>query len=178
MADSPDPERSPHGRSHGPRRPPMPPDAARHESAIEAAIARGDFDDLPGAGRPLDLPRQEDPDWWIKRKLEDDDLDRDALLPPVMLLRREAETLSETSRSLPTEHDVREHLEDFNARVLADRARNPLARMLAPTVDVEERVARWRDEQAREGGGSPAAAVASTAPGERRGLFRRLFRRR
>lgn len=143
MADSPDPERPP--RAH--RRPPMPPDTARHESAIEAAIARGDFDDLPGAGKPLDLPRQEDPDWWIKRKLEDDDIDRDALLPPVMLLRREAEALAETSRALLTEQDVREHLEDFNTRVLADRARNPLARMLAPTVDVEARVARWREEK-------------------------------
>ena len=33
-------------------RPPMDRDVARVESAIEAAARRGDFDDLPGAGKP------------------------------------------------------------------------------------------------------------------------------
>lgn len=156
----------------------MAPDTARHESAIEAAIARGDFDDLPGAGKPLDLPPQEDPDWWVKRKLEADDIDRDVLLPPVMLLRREAETLAETSRALLTEQDVRDHLEDFNARVLADRAANPLARMLAPTVDVEERVMRWHEERRRQQADMSTRADEGVESTERRGLLRRLLRRR
>ena len=28
------------------------------------------FDDLPGAGKPLDLPEKHDPDWWVKRLIE------------------------------------------------------------------------------------------------------------
>ncbi len=36
------------------------------ERQIKEAVARGEFDDLPGAGRPLaDL--DPDPEWWAKR---------------------------------------------------------------------------------------------------------------
>lgn len=38
------------------------------EEAIASAIERGEFDDLPGAGRPLDgLGGTYDPAWWAKR---------------------------------------------------------------------------------------------------------------
>ena len=41
------------------------------ERSIREAIARGEFDHLPGAGKPLpDLDRQYDPDWWARRYLE------------------------------------------------------------------------------------------------------------
>lgn len=109
------------------------------DDAVSEAIARGDFDDLPGAGKPLDLPSRHDPNWWIRRRLQEDDIDRDALLPVVMLLRREHEGLDATLAELRDEHRVREVLEDYNRRVQDDRLRNPMARMLAPTVDVEAR---------------------------------------
>lgn len=144
----------------------------RIENAIEAAIARGDFDDLPGAGKPLKLPSHDDPDWWVRQRLDDDDIDRDALLPPVVLLRREAEGLDASCQELPQEHQVREYLEDFNERVLADRARNPLARMLAPTVDVDERVERWRESRAA----APRPAPPE-APAARAGWLARVLRR-
>ena len=41
------------------------------ERSIREAMARGEFDDLPGAGKPLpDIDRQYDPDWWARRYLE------------------------------------------------------------------------------------------------------------
>ncbi len=41
------------------------------EQAIRDAIARGEFDHLPGAGRPLpDLDRTYDPDWWAQRYVD------------------------------------------------------------------------------------------------------------
>ena len=37
------------------------------EKQIREAQERGDFDNLPGAGKPLDLSDSGDPDWWLKR---------------------------------------------------------------------------------------------------------------
>ena len=87
------------------------------EAALEEAIARGDFDDLPGAGKPLDLPDTHDPDWWIKQRLAGDDVDRDALLPPVVLLRREFERRDETLSELQDEQAVRDYAADFTERL-------------------------------------------------------------
>lgn len=38
---------------------------------IEAAIEAGEFDDLPGLGKPFEFDdTQYDPHWWIRRKVE------------------------------------------------------------------------------------------------------------
>jgi hypothetical protein len=37
-----------------------------------SAIERGEFDRLPGLGRPLHFDASNDPDWWIRRKLRDE----------------------------------------------------------------------------------------------------------
>jgi hypothetical protein len=38
---------------------------------IEAAIEAGEFDDLPGFGKPFEFDdTQYDPHWWIRRKVE------------------------------------------------------------------------------------------------------------
>ena len=44
---------------------------------IREAMERGEFDDLPGAGRPLHL--DDDPDWWVKAKIARENLE--PLLP-------------------------------------------------------------------------------------------------
>lgn len=142
------------------------------DDAIEAAIARGEFDDLPGAGEPLRLPSRHDPDWWIRQRLEDDDIDRDALLPVVMLLRREHDELPEVLAELRDEQQVRELLEDFNRRVQDDRLRHPMARMLAPTVDVEARLEQWRALE-RERAVEPVVQTAAAREGRRRRWWRR-----
>ncbi len=41
------------------------------ERRIREAIARGEFDDLPGTGSPLsDLGKPYEPNWWVKRWVE------------------------------------------------------------------------------------------------------------
>ena len=41
------------------------------ERTIREAMARGEFDHLPGSGKSLpDLDRHYDPDWWARRYLE------------------------------------------------------------------------------------------------------------
>jgi Domain of unknown function (DUF1992) len=149
-------------------KPPMEPDQARIESAIEQAIARGDFDDLPGAGKPLDLPPTHDPNWWIKQRLAEDDVDRDALLPTVVLLRREYERRDETLVELPTEQLVREYAADFTQRVREDRRGTPLARMMAPEMDPDDAVARWRDLRAATADAEPVRAEPETVTRVRR----------
>jgi hypothetical protein len=62
--------------------------AAFVENSIQQAIRRGEFDNLPGAGRPLqDLGGAPDPDWWIRRKIEREQLT--GLGPPALTLRTE-----------------------------------------------------------------------------------------
>ena len=90
--------------------------AAFIETAIQVAIRRGDFDDLPGAGKPLEgLGTHHDPDWWIRRKIETENLT--GLGPPAILLRSEDKGLDAELDQLGRETDVRAVLEDFNRRV-------------------------------------------------------------
>lgn len=60
----------------------MPEDPApRYESfqerIVREAIERGEFDGLEGAGKPLRLRFANDPDWWIKEKIERERLQDD-----------------------------------------------------------------------------------------------------
>lgn len=126
----------------------MAPDVARVESAIDQAARRGDFDNLPGAGKPLDLPAAHDPDWWINQRLASGEIDSQALLPVVVLLRKEFEQRHETLAALPSAQAAREYAEDYTERVHQDRRANPFQRMLAPAWDPEDAVARWREARA------------------------------
>lgn len=141
-------------------------DDARVQSELERAIARGDFDDLPGAGKPLDLPSSPDPDWWIRQRLAEDDVDRDALLPVVMLLRREYERRDATLLKLPSEPSVRQFAAEFTQRVHDDRRANPLARIMAPEMDPDDAVERWQELRAATADCEPVRA--ETSPEARR----------
>ena len=120
---------------------------SRVEKMIREATERGEFDDLPGMGEPLDLSDADDPDWWVKRKIRDEHLDSSALLPASLQLRKEAQGFPESLRGIGDEDQVREILVDFNHRVreahLSTRAGMPTL-VTAHTIDVEEMIARWR----------------------------------
>jgi hypothetical protein len=121
--------------------------AAIVEVAINQAIRRGDFDDLPGAGKPIPgLGTTTDPDWWIRRKIERERLT--GLGPPALTLRTEYASLPQTLDELRSEADVREHLADFNHRVI--EARRQLLGgppVVTPTVEIEEEVRAWRERR-------------------------------
>lgn len=121
------------------------------ERIIQEGHARGEFDDLPGSGKPLpNGGNQYDPNWWVKGFIEREDLDKSALLPMAVRLRREAEAFPEFLGSLETEDEVRAVLEDFNRRVRRERlyaVRDVEHRLLVSLVDVEEMVAAWRQER-------------------------------
>ncbi|APF34064.1 DUF1992 domain-containing protein [Microbacterium sp. AISO3] len=145
--------------------------AAYIETAIQQAIRRGDFDDLPGAGKPIaDLGPNHDPDWWIKRKIREEQLT--GLGPPALTLRIEHAEFDARVDALNREDDVREYVADFNRRVVeARRQLQGGPPVVTPTHDVEAEVAAWRQRRA------DAAAAASAAPPAEPRRRRRLFRR-
>jgi hypothetical protein len=114
------------------------------DAQIRNAMARGDFDNLPGTGKPIpgiDAPH--DPNWWVKRLIERENIT--GVLPPALALRREDAELEELVDREATEADVRRVVEDFNHRVV--EARRQLLGgppVITATRDVEQEVAGWR----------------------------------
>ncbi|GAB3703184.1 DnaJ family domain-containing protein [Nocardiopsis oceani] len=85
------------------------------DTQIRQARERGEFDDLPGEGKPIaDIDRPYDENWWIKRKLKSESV---SLLPPTLRLRKEAEDTLEEASGARTEKRVRELLEGLNKKI-------------------------------------------------------------
>ncbi|OXM67717.1 DUF1992 domain-containing protein [Amycolatopsis vastitatis] len=117
---------------------------------IAEARERGEFDDLPGTGKPLPKPTGNDAATdWVLREVKKGGHDTKALLPPALALKREVQDLPETLAAERTEQRVRELVEDLNRRIrqayLNHHTGPPLTVAL---VDVEEAVADWRRSRA------------------------------
>lgn len=121
------------------------------EKRIREAQERGEFDNLPGAGKPLpslDRPYRED--WWINGLIEREQLDMTGAMNPTMALRKEAHEMDETVRDVAREESVRAIVEDYNRRVKLDRLRPAIGNQMPPiakVLDVEEVVAVWREHR-------------------------------
>ncbi|WIB33213.1 DUF1992 domain-containing protein [Curtobacterium sp. MCSS17_005] len=150
-------------------------DVAAHARAqIEEAERRGVFEGNPYHGKPLPgLDGQHDPDWWIKSKIEREDIR--GIAPPALALRTEDAELDDALDALSLESDVRDVLVDFNARV--KEARRQLLGgppVVTPMRDVEAEVLAWRER--REVRMASAARAAEQARLEAKP--RRWWRRR
>lgn len=134
---------------------------------IRRAMERGDFDDLPGAGKPIEgLGAEHDPEWWIKQLIE---RERIAVLPPALQLRKDDYELDGLLDRLASEDEVREQVEDFNARVLRARY-TPVdgPPLITMPRDTEETVAAWRARRAAR-----RTTKSAAAPEPRRRWWRR-----
>ncbi|MCD2192234.1 DUF1992 domain-containing protein [Actinomycetospora endophytica] len=143
---------------------------SRVDEQIRKAMEAGQFDDLPGAGKPLKLPSQHDENWWIRSKLRTEGVSTDALLPPSLRLRKEIEGLDDAVRDLRDEEAVREVVADLDRRVV-DHLRapsGPAVPIRRPSADAV--VARWREARAAS---RPAPRPAAPPPVERRRWWRR-----
>ena len=92
---------------------------------IREAQERGEFDDLPSAGKPL--PGAGEPleeDWWLKKKVREEE--GTAGLPPSLVLRRQAETAKARALAARTDDEARAIIEEMNAQIL-DALRKPLS---------------------------------------------------
>jgi hypothetical protein len=120
------------------------------ERQIREATERGEFDDLPGAGKPIpDLDEPHDELWWVKGKLRREQV---SWLPPTMALRKEAEDALEAAARAASEDEVRRIVADINRRIVDGnrKAASGPPLNLAP-FDVERVVRRWRERLAGPG---------------------------
>ena len=159
------------------------------ERAIREAQERGEFDNLPGTGKPLRSlgdPERDDPDWWVKQLAEREHLDLSGALSPPLALRKEAATFPASLLDLRTEASVRAVLEDYNHRVKTDRLRPGVGSTFpiwAPLVDVDDLVEQWRalreEKAAQRRADVAAASTAASAARDRQGpsWLSRLLRR-
>lgn len=114
---------------------------------VRQAMERGDFDNLPGAGKPIpDLGSSHDPDWWVKRLVE---RERITVLPPALQLRKDDAELDAQLDTLGSEREARAFVEDFNARVIRARY-TPVdgPPLITMPRDVEATIEAWRERAA------------------------------
>ncbi|MEV6874417.1 DUF1992 domain-containing protein [Amycolatopsis sp. NPDC051128] len=117
---------------------------------IDEARARGEFDDLPGTGKPLPKPTGNDAATdWVLRQVRAGGHDTKELLPPALALKREVQDLPGRLAGERTERQVRELVEDLNERIrLAYRTHLGGPPLTVALVDVEEAVEDWRRSRA------------------------------
>jgi hypothetical protein len=110
---------------------------------VREAQERGEFDELPGAGKPiagLDQPR--DALWWVKQLLQREEL---SVTPPTLALRRDVELARERIARAPSESAVRQIVAELNARIVeVNRKATTGPPSTVMPLDVEEVVSRWQ----------------------------------
>ena len=125
-----------------------------YESSIDRqlreATERGEFEGLPGAGKPLAGYGQEyDEDWWVKDWLRREG-GAAGVIPATLAVRRAAEDLEPAVDRLQAEALVREHVADLNERI--GRARRGLLDgppVVLPPFDADAVVGGWRERRVR-----------------------------
>ncbi|MEU0197327.1 MULTISPECIES: DUF1992 domain-containing protein [unclassified Streptomyces] len=126
------------------------------DKQIRDAEARGEFERLPGAGRPLppDVESTYDELWWVKRKMAREGF---SVLPPALALRKEAEDALPAALAAPSERLARKIIEEINDKIRTMMFRPPPGPPLGKKpYDVEDVVRQWRERRAERGpGGSP-----------------------
>ena len=131
---------------------------------VRQAVARGDFDKLPGFGKPIDgLTGEHDPDWWVKKLIEREQIT--GVLPPSLLVRKADAELDAQLDRLVTEEQVRRAVDEFNEQVRWALYRPPEG----PPVVTRQRVAeveveRWRDRRTARIAARQASAASSREP--------------
>jgi hypothetical protein len=123
-----------------------------YESSIDRQLReardRGEFDNLPGTGKPLpDAGQEYDEDWWVKDWLRREG-GTSGVLPPTLQLRREAEDVEKLVDRRSSEEAVRELVANLNEQIRKARVgllNGPPA--LLPPFDVEAVVRGWRERR-------------------------------
>lgn len=113
------------------------------EHRIREAQQAGQFDNLPGFGKPLaDLGDPHDENWWIRRKLRDEGV---SVVPPSLAILKDIQDTLAGLEKLPSEQAVRAMVGQLNDRIRkAQFAVTEGPATTAMPVDVDEILTRWR----------------------------------
>lgn len=144
------------------------------ETQIREARERGEFENLPGYGKPLTgLDGNHDEMWWIRDWLKRNDV---GFTPSAIALRKAAEDLLGSLEKFPTERGLRAALDELNTRI-REANRTPIfdgppSNMMP--LDVEPVIERWAELRAARAAEIAAAPLPETPP---QPVKRRWFRR-
>lgn len=119
------------------------------ESQIREARERGEFDNLPGTGKPLaEIDGPPDELWWLKKLVKREKI---SVTPPTMALRKAREDLLAGIGTQRSEADVRGLVAALNERI---REVNSKATSGPPStvmpLDGDRVVELWRNRRAAE----------------------------
>jgi hypothetical protein len=116
------------------------------DKQIRESMDRGEFDDLPGKGKPLpDIDTPRDEMWWIRKKLKDEDI---SVLPPTMQVRKDLDAVRERIAQSDDEAVVRTLVAEINEQIReVNRSvvTGPPSTLMP--LDVEIVVERWHRER-------------------------------
>jgi hypothetical protein len=131
------------GTGAGGRKPPGASWESWIEQQIRAGMERGEFENLPGSGKPLEgISSHRDEDWWLKAKLRRERL---SYLPPTLAIRKELEEAREAIAAASRETVVRRIIGDINQRIREVNRRGaegPPSTVMP--LDEEAVVSKWR----------------------------------
>lgn len=113
---------------------------------IREGMEQGDFDRLPGHGKPIaDIDRPHDELRWVREKLR---REGHSHLPPTLAIRKELDVTLERIAAAGSEAEVRGLVTDINGRI---RRVNSMATAGPPStvalLDVEDVVRRWHADR-------------------------------
>ncbi|HVF32999.1 MAG TPA: DUF1992 domain-containing protein [Acidimicrobiales bacterium] len=147
------------------------------DQQIREAEARGEFENLPGKGRPLaGLDQPTDELWWVRNWLQRENVQVPA--PPALSLRKEVHDLQDRLDREPTEACVRRVVEELNGRIRALNRMPPIdgpPTTVSP-LDVDEVVERWRARRPVEPVETQEPPPPLAAPPAKRSWLRRTRR--
>ena len=117
---------------------------------IRQARDDGAYENLPGAGKPIEgLDKPHDELWWLRQLIAREDLD---VVPGGLGLRRDVERAMARLGRLRTERAVRRLIGELNVRIAKTNATTTSG---PPTdlalFDVDEIVRRWSARRKEEG---------------------------
>jgi hypothetical protein len=145
------------------------------EIQIRQAEQRGDFEGLPGAGKPLKLAAAHDPDWWVKDFIRRENIEADALLPPPVQLRKEKAQIPDKVATMRRESEVREYLQDLNARIRIQIRDATGIVVPVGLVDEEQVVRDWVEAQPARDARRRAAVPDPEPEPKKKSFWQRLF---
>ncbi len=115
---------------------------------IREARERGEFDNLPGTGKPLPgLDKPYDENWWVRQKLQSEGL---SYVPPSLALKKAAQDALAEALQAGSESEVREIIMEINLRILrAHRLGIDGPSVKLVPYNVKRVVREWQERRSR-----------------------------